>query len=43
MFPYISITPDDEQKMLQAIGFTSLDELFDDIPKEVALNRSRCI
>ena len=40
MFPYISITPDDEQKMLQAIGFTSLDELFDDIPKEVALNRN---
>ncbi|MDR7871568.1 MAG: aminomethyl-transferring glycine dehydrogenase subunit GcvPA [Tissierellaceae bacterium] len=39
MFPYISITPDDEQKMLEAIGLSSIDELFDDIPKEVALNR----
>lgn len=40
MLPYISVTPDDEQKMLQAIGLTSLDELFDDIPEEVALKRN---
>lgn len=39
MFPYIGITPDDEQKMLEAIGISSIDELFDDIPKEIALNR----
>lgn len=40
MLPYISVTPDDEQKMLQAIGLTSLDELFDDIPEGVALKRN---
>lgn len=39
MFPYISNTPEDEQMMLEAIGLNSVDELFDDIPKEVALNR----
>lgn len=39
MFPYIGNTPDDEKKMLEAIGLNSIDELFDDIPKEVALNR----
>ena len=39
MFPYISNTPEDEQMMLEAIGLDSVDQLFDDIPKEVALNR----
>ena len=39
MFPYISNTPEDEQKMLEAIGLDSVDQLFEDIPKEVAFNR----
>lgn len=39
MFPYIGITPDDEEKMLKAIGISSIDELFEDIPDEVALKR----
>ena len=39
MYPYISITPEDEQEMLKAIGLASVDELFEDIPEEVRLNR----
>jgi glycine dehydrogenase subunit 1 len=39
MYPYISHTPDDEQKMLEAIGVSSIDELFEDIPDEVAFKR----
>ncbi len=39
MYPYIPITPDDEKQMLEAIGLSSIDQLFDDIPKDVQLNR----
>ena len=39
MFPYISHTHDDEQEMLKSIGLTSLDQLFDDIPKKIQLGR----
>lgn len=39
MYPYISNTPEDEQKMLEAIGISSIDELFEDISEEVALKR----
>ncbi len=39
MFPYIPHTPEDEKKMLDVIGLSSMDELFSDIPKNVALNR----
>lgn len=39
MFPYIPHTPEDEQSMLEAIGYNSVEELFQDIPKDVALNR----
>ena len=37
MYPYIPNTPQDEQEMLQAIGLESVDQLFDDIPKDVHL------
>jgi len=36
---YIPHTPDDEKKMLQVVGVSSLDELFDDIPLEFRLTR----
>lgn len=36
MYPYIPNTAEDEQRMLEAIGLNSLDELFSDIPKNVA-------
>lgn len=39
MFPYIANTPQDEKDMLKAIGFNSIEEFFDDIPKELRLNR----
>lgn len=39
MFPYISHTHEDEQEMLKSIGLNSLDELFDDIPKDMQLGR----
>lgn len=39
MYPYIPHTTEDEQEMLEAIGLTSVEELFDDIPKDVALQR----
>ncbi|HZJ98432.1 MAG TPA: aminomethyl-transferring glycine dehydrogenase subunit GcvPA [Tissierellaceae bacterium] len=39
MFPYIGITRDDEQNMLKAIGVSSVEELFADIPDEVAFKR----
>lgn len=35
MYPYIPNTPDDEQIMLESIGLTSIDQLFDDIPSDV--------
>lgn len=37
MYPYIPHTSEDEQEMLEAIGLSSADQLFDDIPKDVAL------
>lgn len=37
MYPYIPNTPDDEQIMLESIGLTSIDQLFDDIPSDVHL------
>ena len=39
MFPYISHTHEDEQEMLKSIGLNSLDQLFDDIPKDMQLGR----
>lgn len=39
MYPYIPITSDDEKQMLEAIGLSSIDQLFEDIPKDVQLNR----
>jgi len=39
MFPYIANTPQDEKDMLKAIGFNSIEDFFDDIPKELRLNR----
>lgn len=39
MFPYIPTTPEDEQEMLKAAGVDSLEALFDDIPKDMQLNR----
>lgn len=37
MYPYIPNTPQDEQEMLKAIGLESVDQLFEDIPKDVHL------
>ncbi|NLY76686.1 MAG: aminomethyl-transferring glycine dehydrogenase subunit GcvPA [Tissierellia bacterium] len=39
MYTYIPNTPDDERQMLEAIGVSSIDELFKDIPENVKLNR----
>lgn len=39
MFPYIANTPQDEKDMLEKIGFDSIEDLFEDIPKELRLNR----
>lgn len=39
MFPYIPITKQDEEKMLQVIGVKSIDDLFIDIPSELKLNK----
>ncbi|TJX14065.1 aminomethyl-transferring glycine dehydrogenase subunit GcvPA [Tissierella creatinini] len=39
MYPYIPNTPQDEKEMLQAIGLDSVDQLFDDIPKDVHLTK----
>ena len=40
MFPYIPNTKDDEKTMLGLLGKDSIDELFEDIPKSIRLNRS---
>jgi len=37
MWNYIPHTPEDKQKMLEALGVKSVDELFKDIPKEVRM------
>ncbi|OLS02105.1 aminomethyl-transferring glycine dehydrogenase subunit GcvPA [Tissierella creatinophila] len=39
MFPYIPHTPEDEKIMLDSIGVNSVDDLFADIPKDVAFNK----
>jgi len=39
MYPYIPTTHEDEQEMLKSIGLNSLEDLFNDIPKELQLNR----
>ncbi|MDO5689869.1 MAG: aminomethyl-transferring glycine dehydrogenase subunit GcvPA [Tissierellia bacterium] len=39
MFPYISLTEQDEREMLEKIGVESIDDLFRDIPEDVSLNR----
>lgn len=39
MYPYIPHTAEDIDEMLEAIGLERLEELFQDIPKDVALNR----
>lgn len=35
MHPYLPATPEDIKEMLESIGLESLDQLFDDIPKDV--------
>ncbi|MBU5438599.1 aminomethyl-transferring glycine dehydrogenase subunit GcvPA [Tissierella sp. MSJ-40] len=39
MFPYIPTTYEEEQEMLKSIGLNSADDLFNDIPKDIQLNR----
>lgn len=39
MFPYISLTKENEREMLDKIGVKSIDDLFKDIPSDVSLNR----
>lgn len=39
MYPYIPNNQDDEKEMLQSIGLTSIDELFEDIPQDIKLKR----
>lgn len=39
MYPYIPNTHEDEREMLQSMGLYSIEELFEDIPKDVKLNR----
>lgn len=40
MFPYIPHTPEDEKIMLDSIGVDSVDDLFADIPKDIAFNKA---
>jgi len=40
MHPYLPHTQSDIETMLKKVGLTSLDELFDDIPMHLRLNRS---
>lgn len=39
MFPYISNTDQEQKKMLENIGVSSIDELFKDIPENLQLKR----
>lgn len=39
MYPYIPHTSEDEKQMLESIGLNSIDELFSDIPEDIALKR----
>ena len=36
MFPYIPLTAESEREMLKTIGLSSMDELFSDIPEDIA-------
>ncbi len=36
MYPYLSLTAEAEQEMLKTIGLSSMDELFSDIPENLA-------
>lgn len=40
MFPYIPITQSDEKKMLEDLGLEGIEQLFQDIPTNVRLNRA---
>ena len=37
MFPYIPATDDDIKYMLEKIGFSSVEDLFTDIPEDLKL------
>lgn len=37
--PYIANTPDDQRQMLEAIGLSSLEQLFSVVPEKMRLNR----
>jgi glycine dehydrogenase subunit 1 len=41
--PYIATTPDEQRTMLDAIGVSSMEELFDAVPAELRLNRPLAI
>jgi len=40
MNPYLPLTPEDQDYMLKVIGVKSIDDLFEDIPEEVRLNKN---
>ena len=40
MFPYIPNTESDEKEMLQSVGIKSTEDLFDDVPEKLKLNRN---
>lgn len=39
MHPYLPLTVEDQELMLKSIGINSIDDLFEDIPKEVRLSK----
>lgn len=39
MYPYIPNTNEDEKRMLETIGFNSVDDLFSDIPEDMRFKR----
>lgn len=40
MYPYLPVTKKDQEIMLSSIGVDKIDDLFEDIPKEIRLNKS---
>lgn len=40
MYPYLPLTQKDQEIMLSSIGVDKIDDLFEDIPKEIRLNKS---
>jgi len=40
MYPYLPVTKKDQELMLKSIGVEKIDDLFEDIPKEIRLNKS---